>query len=134
MTVRSFSFPRSTVVVITALVILTPLSLIFWQSFLNAPFFNPAKHLGFDAYRFIFADQHCGHRRAHPRAARLPVLVGGAEESWLRRRGGGAGGRRQSAAGGLECQPADDRAGAVLRRGVGVLPRLRAVRAAAGAG
>src|SRR5438270_12679120 len=56
MTVRSFSFPRSTVVVITALVILTPLSLIFWQSFLNAPFFNPAKHLGFDAYRFIFDD------------------------------------------------------------------------------
>src|SRR5207237_8458288 len=56
MTVRSFSLPRSTVVVITALVILTPLSLIFWQSFLNAPFFNPAKHLGFDAYRFIFDD------------------------------------------------------------------------------
>src|SRR5207302_4271606 len=56
MTVRSFSLPRSTVVVITALVILTPMSLIFWQSFLNAPFFNPAKHLGFDAYRFIFDD------------------------------------------------------------------------------
>src|SRR5207237_2035472 len=56
MTVRSFSLPRSTVVVITALVILTPLSLIFWQSFLNAPFFNPAKQLGLDAYRFIFDD------------------------------------------------------------------------------
>src|SRR5256886_16240220 len=56
MTVRSFSLPRSTVVAITALVILTPLSLIFWQSFLNAPFFNPAKQLGFDAYRFIFDD------------------------------------------------------------------------------
>src|SRR5438067_5923574 len=56
MTVRSFSLPRSTVVVITALVILTPLSLIFWQSFLNAPFFNPVKQLGFDAYRFIFDD------------------------------------------------------------------------------
>src|SRR5450755_2661533 len=53
---RSFSFPRTAVVAITALVILTPLSLIFWQSFLNAPFFNPAKHLGLDAYRFIFDD------------------------------------------------------------------------------
>src|SRR6202140_4927631 len=56
MTARSFSLPRSAVVAITALVILAPLSLIFWQSFLNAPFFNPAKHLGFDAYRFIFED------------------------------------------------------------------------------
>src|SRR5450631_4081845 len=56
MTARSFSIPRTTVVAITALVILTPLSLIFWQSFLNAPFFNPAKHLGLDAYRFIFED------------------------------------------------------------------------------
>src|SRR6202163_2123772 len=56
MTARGFSLPRSAVVAITALVILTPLSLIFWQSFLNAPFFNPAKHLGLDAYRFIFDD------------------------------------------------------------------------------
>jgi iron(III) transport system permease protein len=56
MTARAFSLPRITVVAITALVILTPLSLIFWQSFLNAPFFNPAKHLGLDAYRFIFDD------------------------------------------------------------------------------
>ena len=56
MTVRAFSIPRTTVVAITALVILTPLSLIFWQSFLNAPFFNSAKQLGLDAYRFIFDD------------------------------------------------------------------------------
>jgi len=56
MTARGFSLPRTAVVAITALVILTPLSLIFWQSFLNAPFFNPAKHLGLDAYRFIFDD------------------------------------------------------------------------------
>src|SRR6202171_99084 len=56
MTARSFTLPRVSVVVITAVVILTPLSLIFWQSFLNAPFFNPAKHLSFDAYRFIFDD------------------------------------------------------------------------------
>src|ERR1700687_1754694 len=52
MIARSFTLPRTTVVIITALVILTPLSLIFWQSFLNAPFFNPAKQLSFDAYRF----------------------------------------------------------------------------------
>src|SRR6202165_5760712 len=57
MTSSSFTLPRVSVVAITALVILTPLSLIFWQSFLNAPFFNPAKHLSFDAYRFIFDDQ-----------------------------------------------------------------------------
>jgi iron(III) transport system permease protein len=56
MTSSSFTLPRVSVVAITALVILTPLSLIFWQSFLNAPFFNPAKHLSFDAYRFIFED------------------------------------------------------------------------------
>src|SRR4030081_3006100 len=56
MIARSFTLPRVTVVAITAMVILTPLSLIFWQSFLNTPFFNPAKHLGFDAYRFIFDD------------------------------------------------------------------------------
>src|SRR5207237_2340892 len=53
MIARSSTLPRVTVVAITALVILTPLLLIFWQSFLNAPFFNPAKHLSFDAYRFI---------------------------------------------------------------------------------
>src|SRR6266536_2581368 len=56
MNARSFSLPRTTVVVITALVIFMPLGLIFWQSFLNAPFFNPAKHFGFDAYAFIFED------------------------------------------------------------------------------
>ena len=56
MTSRSFSLPRTAVVVITAVVIFMPLGLIFWQSFLNAPFFNPAKHFSFDAYAFIFED------------------------------------------------------------------------------
>ena len=37
MIARSSTLPRVTVVAITALVILTPLLLIFWQSFLNAP-------------------------------------------------------------------------------------------------
>src|SRR5881628_9801 len=56
MTTRSFSLPRTTVVVITAVVIFMPLTLIFWQSFLNAPFFNVAKHLSFGSYAFIFDD------------------------------------------------------------------------------
>ena len=53
---RSFSFPRATVVAVTAVVVLAPLLLIFWQSFLNAPFFSPTKHLSLDAYAFIFED------------------------------------------------------------------------------
>src|SRR5213592_119448 len=56
MTARSFSIPRTTVVVITAAVIFLPLALIFWQSFLNAPFFNPARHLSLGSYEFIFED------------------------------------------------------------------------------
>ena len=43
----------------------------------------------------LFADQHRGHRRPDARAARVPVLVVGAEEPRLRRRGGGAHGRRE---------------------------------------
>src|SRR5437867_933129 len=56
MTTRSFSLPRTTVVVITAVVIFMPLTLIFWQSLLNAPFFNVAKHLSLGSYEFIFED------------------------------------------------------------------------------
>src|ERR1700736_535182 len=56
MTARSFTLPRVTVVAITALVIFAPIGLIFWQSFLNAPFFAPLKHLSFDSYAFIFED------------------------------------------------------------------------------
>src|SRR5258708_36953690 len=56
MTARTFSLPRTAVVTVTAAVIFLPLGLIFWQSFLNAPFFNPAHRFGFDAYAFIFED------------------------------------------------------------------------------
>src|SRR5258706_13569461 len=56
MTARTFSLPRTAVVAVTAAVIFLPLGLIFWQSFLNAPFFNPAYRFGFDAYAFIFED------------------------------------------------------------------------------
>src|SRR6195256_6666086 len=53
---RGISIPRTTVVAVTAVVIFMPIGLIFWQSFLNAPFFNPEHRFGFDSYRFIFAD------------------------------------------------------------------------------
>src|SRR5215468_9281640 len=53
---RSFSAPRTAVVAVTALVIFLPIGLIFWQSLLNAPFFNPAHRYGLDSYAFIFED------------------------------------------------------------------------------
>ena len=56
MTARSFSIPRTAVVAVTAVVIFLPLGFIFWQSFLNAPFFNPEHRVGLAAYAFIFED------------------------------------------------------------------------------
>jgi iron(III) transport system permease protein len=53
---RSLNWPRGVVVALVTTVIFLPLLLIFYQSFLNAPFFMPVKELGFDAYRFIFED------------------------------------------------------------------------------
>nr|WP_231602368.1 iron ABC transporter permease [Herbaspirillum chlorophenolicum] len=50
------NWPRGLVVVLAALAIFVPLVLIFYQSFLSAPFFAPVKHLSFDSYRFIFDD------------------------------------------------------------------------------
>jgi iron(III) transport system permease protein len=50
------SLPRGIVVLITALAIYVPLSFIIFQSFLSAPFFQPSKVFGLDAFRFIFAD------------------------------------------------------------------------------
>jgi iron(III) transport system permease protein len=44
------------VVVLASIAIFLPLFLIFYQSFLSAPFFMPVKELGLDAYRFIFED------------------------------------------------------------------------------
>ena len=43
-----------TVVAITVVVIFMPIGLIFWQSLLNAPFFNPAHRYGLDAVRVHF--------------------------------------------------------------------------------
>src|SRR5437899_12838430 len=50
------NWPRGLVVTLAAIAIFLPLTLIFYQSFLSAPFFAPVKTLGFDAYRFIFDD------------------------------------------------------------------------------
>jgi iron(III) transport system permease protein len=48
--------PRALTILLTAAAVLSPLSLIVYQSVLNAPFFDAAKKVGIDAYAFIFAD------------------------------------------------------------------------------
>jgi iron(III) transport system permease protein len=48
--------PRGLTILLTAAAVLAPLSLIFYQSFLTAPFFDARKTAGLDAYAFIFAD------------------------------------------------------------------------------
>ena len=50
------SLPRTLTILVTAAAVLAPLSLILYQSFLTAPFFDARKTLGLDAYAFIFAD------------------------------------------------------------------------------
>ncbi|MET0266025.1 MAG: iron ABC transporter permease [Duganella sp.] len=53
---RSLNWPRGVVVLLAATVIFLPLILVFYQSFLSAPFFMPARELSLEAYRFIVAD------------------------------------------------------------------------------
>lgn len=48
---------RAMVVLLTTTAVFLPLALIFYQSFLSAPFFFPSKELGIGAYEFIFADE-----------------------------------------------------------------------------
>ena len=48
---------RLLVLGVTALAVLAPLSLVFYQSFLTAPFFDAPAKLGLDAYAFVFADR-----------------------------------------------------------------------------
>ncbi|KAF1046059.1 MAG: Sulfate transport system permease protein CysW [Herbaspirillum frisingense] len=50
------NWPRGLVVLLASLAIFVPLLLIFYQSFLSAPFFAPVKELTLDSYRFIFDD------------------------------------------------------------------------------
>ncbi len=53
MSIRLFRF---VVIALTALAVLAPLSLVFYQSFLDEPFFNPAAKLGLDAYQFVLTE------------------------------------------------------------------------------
>jgi iron(III) transport system permease protein len=55
-TAAAESFPRALTILVTATAVLSPLSLILYQSLLTAPFFDVRKTAGLDAYRFIFAD------------------------------------------------------------------------------
>ena len=50
------ALPRALTILLTAAAVLAPLSLIFYQSLLSAPFFDAAKKIGLDAYGFIFSD------------------------------------------------------------------------------
>jgi len=80
--------PRALTILVTAAAVLAPLSLILYQSFLDAPFFDAKKAFGLDAYRFIFDDPDFwsalrnslllaagmtvgGHTVSHPILARL---------------------------------------------------------------
>src|SRR5258706_3974810 len=47
---------RALTILVTAAAVLGPLSLIFYQSLLTAPFFDPTKQVGIGAYEFVFAD------------------------------------------------------------------------------
>src|SRR5207344_341969 len=55
------AFPRSLTIAVTAAAVLSPLSLILYQSFLTAPFFDARKTAGIGAYQFIFADPDFWH-------------------------------------------------------------------------
>jgi len=50
------ALPRGLTILVTAAAVFAPLSLILYQSFLTAPFFDARKTAGFGAYAFIFAD------------------------------------------------------------------------------
>jgi iron(III) transport system permease protein len=51
-----FTFYRFLIIGLTAVAVLAPLSLVFYQSFLTAPFFQSTAQLSVEAYRFVFAD------------------------------------------------------------------------------
>jgi iron(III) transport system permease protein len=51
-----FTFYRVVIIGVTALAVLAPLSLVFYQSFLTAPFFQPTAVLSISAYEFVFTD------------------------------------------------------------------------------
>src|SRR5205809_5154020 len=52
----SFLTWRALTILVTASAVLGPLFLILYQSFLTAPFFDPRKTVGVEAYAFVFSD------------------------------------------------------------------------------
>ena len=52
----AFGVARRIVVLVTAALVLTPISIIVYQSFLDAPFFDPKAKLSLWAYGFVFAE------------------------------------------------------------------------------
>ena len=60
----SFNLYRIIVIGVTAVAVLAPLSLVFYQSFLTAPFFAPNAQLSLDAYAFVFSDPDFWSRSA----------------------------------------------------------------------
>ncbi len=47
---------RAAVISILGIVVLAPVLLIIYQSFLSGPFFDASSTIGFDAFDFIFSD------------------------------------------------------------------------------
>src|SRR5262249_44692321 len=74
----SFKLLRIVLIAITALAVLAPLSLVFYQSFLSAPFFQPNAHLTLDAYSFVLTDEAFCEAFATPvlTAAGMAVTAG----------------------------------------------------------
>ena len=54
------SWGRAAAVVLTGLVIAAPIGIIVYQSFLDAPFFQPTAKLSLSAFRFVFTDADFG--------------------------------------------------------------------------
>ncbi|WP_448192024.1 ABC transporter permease [Azospirillum sp. sgz301742] len=51
------SWPRVSVILVTALVVLAPLGLVFYQSFLDNPFFTPKVQFTLSAYDYVLNDE-----------------------------------------------------------------------------
>src|SRR5437667_9994065 len=69
------AFPRALTIVVTAAAVLAPLSLILYQSFLTAPFFDERKAAGVGAYAFIFADPDFGQSFLNSVAIAITMVV-----------------------------------------------------------
>ena len=53
---NKMSLAKIVVILLTAILVFLPIGLLGWQSLLDAPFFQPQKLYGLDAYRFVFED------------------------------------------------------------------------------